>query len=285
MKVFCILGDERVRYSKSPGLHSKIMKQYGIEAIYVPFPVTSDQLGQVSSGLKALNIAGANVTVPYKEKIIPYLDEVSEAAREIGAVNTIVRSGDRLIGDNTDFGGFMDCLRDLQWAPGKATVLVVGTGGVAKAILHALKKLKVKRILVSGRSLDKVHEVSKRFGAEAYSWDSLCGHTLDHSGDSYDKLEEIAVDLLINATSVSSCAESPTLRDDLQRLRIKRCKHVFDVNYGRSENLWMEWAQKVGATSIDGLSMLANQAQRSFLLWTGLDVEKNEFRRILESFH
>ena len=110
MKVFCIISDERAFRSQSPPMFTAILKRAGIMGTYVPFNVCSSDVGQAIQSIRILHIAGANVTVPYKEAVIPFLDTLSEGARIIGAVNTIVRKGDELKGYNTNAIGFMDAL-------------------------------------------------------------------------------------------------------------------------------------------------------------------------------
>ena len=100
MKVFCILSDERVYGSKSPAMFSRVLQRIGMQGVYVPFKIDPQHVGQALQSLRVLHIAGANVTVPYKEKVIPYLDELSEGANIIGAINTIVCNGDTLKGYN-----------------------------------------------------------------------------------------------------------------------------------------------------------------------------------------
>ena len=112
MKVYCIIGDERVFRLKSPSMFSVILKRAGIKGTYVSFKVGPEQIGQAIQSLRVLHIAGANITVPYKEVVIPYLDVLSEGARFIGAVNTIVPKGDLLKGYNTNAIGFMDALNE-----------------------------------------------------------------------------------------------------------------------------------------------------------------------------
>ncbi len=109
-KIFCIFGDERVFRLKSPDIFSAVMKQVGVKGTYVPFMVEPERIGEAVRSLNVLNIAGANVTVPYKEAVIPHLDDLSEGATIIGSVNTIVRKSGKLKGYNTNAIGFMDSL-------------------------------------------------------------------------------------------------------------------------------------------------------------------------------
>ncbi len=152
MKVFCILSDERVQGSKSPAMFSRVLRRIGMQGVYVPFKVDPKHVGQALQSLKILNIAGANVTVPYKEKVIPYLDVLSEGANIIGAVNTIVCNGDTLKGYNTNAIGFMDALNEAGFEVAGKSAVVFGTGGAAKAVVFMLNWLRAGRRHSSGRS-------------------------------------------------------------------------------------------------------------------------------------
>jgi len=264
MKVFCILSDERAFRSKSPDMFSAVLNRVGIKGTYVPFMVEPDQLGQAVQSLRVLNIAGANVTVPYKERVIPHLDGLSEGATIIGAVNTIVRSGKVLKGYNTNAIGFMDALSDADFeVPGKST-LVFGTGGAARAVVFILNWLRAESILVVGRRDENARGIANRIGGEPTALSSL-------------RERSIPVNIVVNATSVSSPDESPELAALVAGLDVPGCELVFDLNYGRSQNFWQDMAQARGIRFMDGLSTLAYQARRTFALWTGVQIEPEEF--------
>ncbi|MCX5884032.1 MAG: shikimate dehydrogenase, partial [Deltaproteobacteria bacterium] len=127
-KKFYIIGDERVFHTKAPEYFSAIMKRVGIKGTYEPFMVKPGEIEKAVREIRNLNVAGANVTIPYKEAVIPYLDELSEGATIIGSVNTIVRKGDKLKGYNTNAIGFMDALKDAGFDAAGKSVLVFGTG-------------------------------------------------------------------------------------------------------------------------------------------------------------
>jgi shikimate dehydrogenase len=269
MKVFCILGDERALRTKSPAMFTEIFKRVGIKGIYVPFRVDPGKVGQAVQSLRILNIAGANVTVPYKEAILPHLDELSEGATIIGAVNTIICTGDFLKGYNTNAIGFMDTLDEIGFDATGKSALVFGTGGAAKAAVFILNWLRADSILVAGRNQEKAGQIVSRIGGEIQPWESL----LDRP---------IPVDIVVNATSVSSPDDAPELAALTSRLEIPGCKFVLDINYGYRKNIWQELARAKGARFSDGLSILAYQAKRTFALWTRIQVEPDEFLKVLK---
>jgi shikimate dehydrogenase len=268
MKVFCILSDERVYGSKSPAMFSRVLQRIGMQGVYIPFKIDPQHLGQALQSLRILHIAGANITVPYKERVIPYLDELSEGANIIGAINTIVCAGDTLKGYNTNAIGFMDALNDAEFEIAGKSALVFGTGGAAKAVVFMLNWLRAGAIRVAGRNPDKTAEIANRFEGEACSIDEL--------------LEQaVAADIVVNATSVSSPREAPQLAARVQKLQVPGCQLVIDLNYGRSQNFWRDMARRNGIRFMDGLPALAYQARRTLALWTKVQVAPGEFLNAL----
>lgn len=270
MKVYCILSDERAFQSKSPRIFSTVLQRQGIKATYVPFKVKPGDLGQALNSLRILNIAGANVTVPYKEAVIPFLDILSEGANVIGAINTIVCDGDKLKGYNTNAIGVMDALSSLDFAVDGKTALVFGTGGAARAVVFILNWLRTERVYISGRDPEKVKGLVDTFGGESLSVADLPGNP-------------VPVDIVINATSVSSPEEGPELAEIVSALDLPGCRLVLDLNYGRRENFWQEMAITRDIKFVDGLPALAYQARRTFALWTGMQVPPEEFLDALKN--
>ncbi|MEW6530077.1 MAG: shikimate dehydrogenase [Thermodesulfobacteriota bacterium] len=269
MKVYCVLSDERAFRSKSPAMHNAVLKRHGIVGVYVPFMVLPDLVGEAIRDIRILNIAGANVTVPYKQAVVRYVDSLSEEASAIGAVNTIVPDDSRLVGHNTDAKGFMDALGSVGFDSAGKTALVMGTGGAAKAVAFGLKRHGDARVLIAGRNPEKARQAAEKIGAEPVSFIALAANGIQS-------------ELVVNATAVSSAAESMVTAEFARRLNIARCELVVDINYGRGDNFWQELAQRHSSVFIHGLPMLAFQAQRSFALWTGLEVDAREFLEALE---
>ncbi len=264
MKVYCILSDERAFRLKSPSMFSTIMQRHGIKATYVPFMVKPEDIGQAMQSLRILNIAGANVTVPYKEAVIPYLDILSEGANIIGAINTIVIKEDQLKGYNTNAIGIMDAMGQAEFEIEGKSALVFGSGGAAKAVVFVLNWLRAAQVYVCGRSAEKAQSLVKRFGGETIAPGSLCEN-------------QLPVHIIINATSVSSDSEAPEFPPLIHNLDIPDCELVFDLNYGRQQNFWQDLAAKRDIPFMDGLPPLAYQAQRTFALWTGMQVPPDDF--------
>jgi shikimate dehydrogenase len=270
VKVFCILGDERVFRSKSPLMFQEVLKRSGINGMYVPLMVEPDKIGKAVQSLKTLNFAGANVTVPYKEAVIPHLDILSEGANIIGAVNTIIRDGDTLKGYNTNAIGFMDALDEAGFDVADKKTLIFGTGGAARAVAFIFNWLRAESVLIAGRSENKAKAVASRIEGEAAVISSI--------GD-----KPVRANIIVNATSVSSPDEDPELEKIARSLEISGCEMVVDLNYGRTVNFWRDMAEERGIPFMDGLSTLAFQAKRTFALWTRIQVNPAEFRKMLDA--
>jgi shikimate dehydrogenase len=268
MKIYCILSDERAFRSKSPTMHNAVFRQLDMNAVYVPFHVATGQLGIAINGLRALNVAGANVTVPFKERAIPYLDVLSEEVLAIGAVNTIVSRNGQLHGHNTDVQGFVHAVREAGYDPSDRTALVFGTGGAARGVSHALKMMGAD-VVVAGRDFQKAQAVAHVVDAGVVDFDFLRG-------------EKFRAELVVNVTSISSRTEAPEFATTIAGLQLQGCEFVADVNYGRPDNFWAQLASDTNSQFMDGIPMLAHQARQSLRLWSGREVSADLFRNGLE---
>jgi len=268
-KVYCILGDERVFNSKSPEMFTTVFQRVGLKGVYVPFMTGLESVGEALASMRVLNIAGANITVPYKECVIPFLDVLSEGAKIIGAINTVAWEGDVLKGYNTNAIGFMDTLEEIEYqVPGKRA-LVFGSGGVAKAVVFILNWLRAETVYIAARNENRSREMAERLGGESISLEEAVSGPID-------------VDMVINATSVSSEDESPEFAALVDHLALDGCQLLVDLNYGREKNIWERKAALTDVMFIDGLRTLAYQARRTFALWTGVQVDPNEFLTALD---
>jgi shikimate dehydrogenase len=271
-KVFCIISDQRVFRSQSPAMFQAVLGRTGIQGTYVPFMVDARNLAKALDSLRVLNIAGANITAPFKEKVLPYLDVLSEGANIIGAVNTVVCKGGHLKGYNTNAIGIMDALNAADFEIAGKKALVVGTGGAARAVTFILNWLRAESVVVAGRD------------------DAKTGHLADHFSCTPCPMKDLSsvptnVDLIVNATTVSSADESDQLTDIVSGMQINGCQLIFDLNYGRRQNIWQALAARNNVPFMDGIPALAYQARRTFLLWTGQEVPHQEFIRALAALH
>ena len=265
-----ILGDERARKSLSPRMHGHVLAKHGLQGAYVALPTPPELVGQAVAEARAMD--GLNVTVPHKAAVIEFLDELAPLAQAIGAVNTIINQGGRLIGDNTDAGGFLDALAHGGFNPAGKTALVLGAGGASRALLWALKSAGCARVLLSARRDQAAQALAADFGAQALAWAAI---------------EDAcpAAELLVNATAASSPAEAPELARRILALPLPAGGLTLDINYGRADNFWKAAALARDRAFSDGLAMLALQARRSFYLWTGLDIPAGDYFEALEDYH
>jgi len=267
-RVFCIISDHRVFASKSPTVFNRVMTKIGLNATYVPFRVEAKHLGEAVRSLKILNIAGANIAVPYKEAMIPYIDALSESANIIGAINTIAINGGQLKGYNTNAIGIMEALEETAFNPAGKKALILGAGGAAKAVAFVLKWLKAEQIFIAGRNTAKTKNVAGRVRGTPMSLEDLANNP-------------VPAHLIVNATTVSSRAESREMAELVEKMDVPGCELVFDLNYGRAPNIWETLAKGANIRFMYGLPTLIHQARNSLSLWTGVDVNPEDFKNAL----
>ena len=270
MKIFCIISDERSFQSKSPAMYTAVLKRIGISAAYVPFKVMPDQLGPAMQSLRTLNINGANITIPYKSAVIPHINILSEGAKIIGAVNTIIRNDQELKGYNTNAIGFMDTLEEQGFDTSGKNALVFGSGGASRAVVFILNWLRANSIEIAGRTSARVADIIQNIGGSATSL-----KTLDNS--------RVRANIIVNTTPVSSMEDSPEFAEFILRQDLRECELIVDLNYGRKNNFWRQKAKNDNISFIDGLSPLVHSARRTIMLWTRIDVEPGEFIKALKN--
>ena len=255
-----------VEHSLSPAMHNSAFDEMGLDWIYVPLPVHPDAVQEALSGLAALNFVGANVTVPHKQAVMRYMDELSEAARTTGAVNTIHIQDGKFIGYNTDAAGFMNSLLEQNCDPKGLRVAVLGAGGAARAVVFALARAEAATVTVFNRTAERaaflVDDLADTFPDSQLSFAPLTSESLAALADD--------VNLVINTTSAGmspSSAESPWPLD----VPIPGQVSICDLVYNPLETTFLNRARAAGVTTIDGLGMLVHQGARAFRIWTGQD--------------
>jgi shikimate dehydrogenase len=255
--IYGILG-RPVAHSLSPAMHNAAFASLGLNAVYVPFAVPD--LAQAVQGLRGLNIGGVSVTIPFKEEIIPILDEVDDRARVIGAVNTVVNREGHLWGTNTDWEGALAALQEQIDVAGQH-VLVLGAGGAGRAIIYAVRQAGGE-VTVADVDETRARNLAQEFGA-AFS--------------SLDKAAQTPATVLINATPVGMIPQDDTI--PLDREILKQFKVVMDIVYKPLQTRLLREAAAQGCRSIDGLQMLVYQGARQFELFTGRPAPVEIMRR------
>jgi len=283
-RIVGIIGDP-IAHSLSPRMHGAAFGAAGIDWRYVAFRVAAADLAAAVRGIRALGIAGINVTVPHKETIIAFLDEIEGRARDIGAVNAVRLEGRHLVGYNTDAPGLCDALtHDGGLILTGVRCLILGAGGAGRSAAYALAGAGVRSIVVLNRTPSRAQEVAARVDA-AHPACAVAAGPLD--ADTVTRAAE-DTDVIIQATSATLSAamgggggRAPWLRALEPVLRPGMT--VLDMVYTPRRTELLVAAGEAGATVVDGLSMLIYQGARSFELWTGLSAPIDVMRRALDA--
>jgi shikimate dehydrogenase len=246
----------------------------GLDWRYLTFEVPPEGLADAMRGLRGMNFRGANFTIPHKTSVIEHLDELSDAARLMGAVNCVNRVGDKLLGENTDGKGFVESLRTLVDPVGKKVVLL-GAGGAARAIAVELALNGVVSMEIINRSVERGEQLAHLVGEGTSSSCEFKPWVGQHV------VAEDA-DIVINATSIGlgdADAHVPVTAESLQPNMI-----VADVIFNPPETQFLKMAQQRGCRTLDGLGMLVNQGVIGFRIWTGVEPNKSVMREALEEY-
>jgi len=271
-ELYGVIGNP-VQHSLSPILHNGAFKRLGRNAVYLAFEVK--YLEEALKGIRGLGLKGVSVTIPFKTDVIPFLDKVEGLAKKIGAVNTIVNRGGRLIGYNTDCDGALEALEEKMNLRGKRIVLL-GAGGAARAIGFGLRERDCQ-LIIANRSRNR---------GKALSRELKC-HFLPMSSLVKMKAGELEADVMINATSLGMVprdGETP-----LPKKLLKKGMMVMDIVYEPLQTKLLREAKEKGCLTINGLEMLVRQGAAQFEIWTGRRPEigqiKKDLRRALERTH
>lgn len=270
-KVVGLLGWP-VGHSFSPKMHNAAFVKAGLNWVYVPLGVPPVQVKQAVEGLSALSLSGVNVTVPHKQAVMPFLHEIEEGARRIGAVNTIVVTGNgRLIGHNTDWSG---CLRD--WRALGVDVLgrdcvVLGAGGSARAVVYALAQAG-GQISVFARRLEQAQSLVNTLQLPMVQAKDLADLSVC--------VPNLLRPLIVNTTPVGMepNTNNSVWPDDLE---MPNGSFIYDLVYNPAQTFLMKQAQTAGCESANGLGMLVHQGAEAFKLWTGFEPDVTIMRQAI----
>lgn len=259
-RVAAVIGSP-VRHSLSPALHNAAFAAAGLDWVYLAFEVAPGAVPAALGGVRALGIAGLSVTMPHKDAVAAGCDEVSVAARALGAVNCVVNDGGRLVGHNTDGAGFVASLREEGCDPAGMRCVVLGAGGAARAVVEALGAAGAAEVCVVNRTAAKAEVAAALAGGAGRvgGADAVAG-----------------ADLIVNATSVGMGADAGSLPCDAGLLRAGQW--VADIVYEPADTALLLAARAVGAHPIGGIGMLIHQAAVAFTLWTGVDAPVHAMR-------
>ena len=268
-----------IKHSISPFIHNSAFEATGINGVYLALEVEVSDLAETVANIRRYQMFGINLSMPYKEEVIPYLDELSDEVRLIGAVNTVVNQNGNLIGYNTDGKGFFKSLPSFTILGKKMTLL--GAGGAAKAVLAQaiLDGVSQVSVFVRSTSMEKTKAYLETLQSETGFRVDL--YALEEHSALQEKIAD--ADLLVNATSVGMDGKSSPVPENLL---LPENLLVADIIYQPFETPFLQWAKSQGNVAVNGLGMLLYQAAEAFKLWTGKDMPTDEiWQSLAEKYH
>ena len=255
MRKYLVIGNP-ITHSLSPKLHNHWIKENNIDAFYDKKQLNESDIEGVVGDMRNGKIDGINVTVPFKKSVIPFLDQLTPLAAEVQAVNTIFKKNNKIIGDNTDIGGFEKGLEHINYGVKNKKIFILGAGGVAPSIILALKRLGAAKITLSNRTKEKAENLKKIYSdLEIIVW----GQNTDF-------------DMIINATSLG------LKNDDQIKLNFSNSKPnklFYDVIYNPNKTNFLLEGEKLGNKIENGKMMFIYQAQLAFKIWHNILPELN----------
>ena len=256
-----------IGHSLSPVIHSSAFIHYAWNDItYESWRIAPDLLGEFVSQCRSLDadILGFNVTVPHKEKVIPFLDILSPEARLSGAVNTVVNTNGKLIGHNTDGLGFMRSLVMTGFNPKSKKVVILGAGGAARGIAFSLALEGVSSITIANRSMGRATKLMSDLNQEFPNLSSVCSLITDEVSQAVH-----GADLIVQATSMGMLNDPSQFDSPLSFGNNSRPALAYELVYNPPETPFMKEAEKAGVAAVSGLHMLVFQGAIAFELWFG----------------
>ena len=264
-----------IKHSISPFIHNSAFEATNTNGVYLAWEVDAAELAETVANIRRYQMYGINLSMPYKEQVIPYLDQLSEEACLIGAVNTVVNREGTLIGYNTDGKGFFKSLPSFKIS--RKRLVLLGAGGAAKAILAQaiLDGVSQISVFVRSSSMEKTRPYLEKIqNATGFRVDLFA---LEDVQDLQDSTTQ--ADLLVNATSVGMDGSSQPIPTSIV---LPEKLMVADVIYQPFETPFLKWARNQGNQSINGLGMLLYQAAEAFELWTGKEMPTDQIWELLK---
>ncbi len=247
MKKYLVIGNP-IDHSLSPKLHNYWIKHNNIQAIYERRKLENNDLKNIISEIKEGNLHGINVTVPFKQLIIPFLDELSKEATETNSVNTIYLNNGKVIGHNTDIAGFELSIRHMNYDVKNKKIFILGAGGVVPSIIYSLLKMEASKIIISNRTREKAEKLKDHFKKiDLVNWGEL-----------------VEFDMIINATSIGLKKYDEI---NLDFSKVGSNKLFYEVIYNPPETDFLNKGKALGNKSVNGKMMFIYQAHQSFTIW------------------
>ena len=269
-KTYCIIGDP-IHHSLSPAMQNAAFAAKGLNCTYIAFRVPEAELKESVESLRSINIAGFNVTAPHKTQVMKYLDELEGTAKKAAAVNTVNNIESIFRGYNTDVYGFIEPLRKRQVDLRSMHVLLLGSGGAARAVVVALAEAEngVAKLIIANRNVQRANELAKLASDLGMKCELV---PLDRAQDSSP-----TCDLIVNATALGMNNESSVI--DYQH--IQKGSIVYDIVYRPMVTDLIENAKYAQASVVYGYEMLIEQGAKAFEIWTGLSAPRDAMKKNL----
>lgn len=251
-----------IEHSLSPVMHNAAIAQLGIDYVYLPFPIKPEDLHTAIQGFAAIGVVGFSVTIPHKQAILRFLSAVEPIAQAVGAVNTVIKKNNSWIGTNTDIEGFLAPLQAHQQNWSQKIAVILGNGGAARAVVAGCAKLGCPEIHVVGRNVQRLRDFSQ-------SWENS-PLQVNLNVHRWDELPELIpqADLLVNTTPIGmypKIDESPLSAAEMANLSSQAI--AYDLIYTPNPTKFLQQAQQIGVTAIDGLEMLVQQGAAALKIW------------------
>ena len=250
MKKYFVIGNP-IEHSLSPKLHNYWLRENNINAFYDKKKINEEDIKIIISEIKEQKVSGINITIPYKNSVIPFLDELSPEADKTQSVNTIYLNNNKIVGHNTDIAGFELALKYAKYDVVNKDILILGAGGVVPSIIFALQKMKISKITVSNRTRKKAENLKSLFkNLNIINWGEVS-----------------SFDMIINATSIGLNKEEEI---KLDYSKIGSNKLFYDVIYNPTETNFLKRGKASGNRTENGKMMFIYQAHQSFTIWHNL---------------
>ena len=263
MKKYLVIGNP-INHTLSPKLHNHWIKQNLIDAIYEKKKLNNNELKNLILDIKQENIHGANITIPFKNAVIPHLDELSDEAKKTQSVNTLYLKNKKVVGHNTDIEGFIAAIKKINYDFNNKKIFILGAGGVVPSIIHASMKMRSSEIIISNRTKNKAEKLKNIFdNIKVVNW----GHIPNF-------------DVIINATSIGLKKDDEI---NLNFSSIGKNKFFYDVIYNPKETNFLKTGKKLGNATENGKLMFIYQAISAFNIWHGMrPVVNDEVIKLLD---
>ena len=265
-----------IEHSLSPAMHNAALAEMGLNWVYLAFAVQPEEVGDAVAAVRGLSLMGLNVTIPHKQAVVRHLDELDDTAAALGAVNTIVRDGSRLIGHNTDGPGLLRSLAERGHAVSGKRVAIIGAGGASRSVAYAVARAGARSIRVLNRTAERAEEVARlaadQGGAREVEAGGLTG--------AWAQAAVQEADLVVDATPVGMYPNGkagPVVPG--QWLREEQV--VVDLTYNPLHTTMLQAASAQGAQTVDGAGMLVHQGAIALEYWTGQRAPVETMRRAL----